>query len=246
MTADYTSMLLKAYEDGSLIDQGAFAGISPDEAVDVQLAVMQRRNQKPGGFKVAINGEGKAVASVIYADRFVKTGESLKLPKQGLIGIEFELAFYLAKTVTPDMAKQGVDAVLAAVDHFVFGMEVVGTRFEDQPKASAWAQLADNLSGEAYIVGTERFNGGAVIDGAPLVLTANGTVIFNKPAKHPFGNALKPVIDYALSGEDRVGMLQAGSFITTGSLCGAVPFTVPTRIEGTILDRFSVAVDLKN
>ncbi|WP_176084035.1 hypothetical protein [Martelella sp. HB161492] len=246
MTADYTSMLLKAYEDGTLIDQEAFASITPDEAVDVQLEVMRRRGQTPGAFKVAINGEGKAVASVIHADRVVKTGGALKLPKLGLIGIEFELGFYLAKTVTPEMAKEGEAAVLAAIDHFVFGMEVVGSRFANQPKATAWAQLADNLSGEAYVIGTERFDGGAVVDGAPLVLTASGTEIYNKPAKHPFGDAVKPVIAYALSGEDKIGMLKAGSFITTGSLCGGVPFTAPCEMVGTIFDQFSVSVSLSN
>ena len=244
MSNQYEDLLVSAYENKKLIDQDAFSGIAQDEAYAVQSAVMTRLGQTPGGFKVAINGEGKAVAAPIYASKFTSTGGSLALPAEGVMGVEFELAFVLGKTITPEMAEAGEDAVLEAVDHFVFGMEVIGTRFRDQPKSTVWAQLADNLTGVGYVAGTEKYTGKLDIDGEPLVLTANGAEIFNKPARHPFGGVLKPVIAYAKSGEDRIGMLQAGSFITTGSLCGAVPFNAPCEMVGTIGDKFSVSASL--
>ncbi|AMM87043.1 hypothetical protein AZF01_21095 (plasmid) [Martelella sp. AD-3] len=240
----YEDLLVNAYENKKLIDQDAFSGIAQDEAYSVQSAVAQRLGQTPGGFKVAINGEGKAVAAPIYASRFTSSGGSLALPAEGVMGVEFELAFVLGKTITPEMAEAGEDAVLEAVDHFVFGIEVIGTRFSDQARSTAWAQLADNLTGIGYIAGTEKYSGKLDVDGEPLVLTANGAEIFNKPAKHPFGGVLKPVVAYAKSGEDRIGVLQAGSFITTGSLCGAVSFTAPCEVVGTISDRFSISASL--
>lgn len=244
MSNQYEDLLVNAYKDKILIDQDVFSGIGPKEAYDVQTAVMKRLGQSAGGFKVAINGEGKAVAAPIYSEKFTRTGGKLALPRQGILGAEFELAFVLGKTVTPEMAEAGEDAVLEAIDHFVFGIEVIGTRFNTQPQATAWAQLADNLSGIGYIAGTERYSGKIDVDGEPLRIEANGVEILNKPAKHPFGGALNPVIAYAKNGEDKIGMLQAGSFITTGSLCGAVPFSAPCEIVATIKDKFSVSANL--
>lgn len=244
MDKNYADTLVSAYGDGAPVNHQIFEGISRSEALAAQGAVMEKLGETAGGFKVMINPEGKGTAAPMFASRVVKSGETLSVPAAGVIGLEVEVALVLGKDVTREMAEAGPEAVLEAVDHFVFGIEICATRFDDHKKATPEAQLADNLSGSGYIVGTEPFTAGPDIDGAPLTVTADGQEIYNKPAKHPFGGALAPVIACALSGEDNSAMLKAGSLITTGSLCGAVAFSAPAEIVARIGSDHEVRVKL--
>ncbi|WP_052699966.1 fumarylacetoacetate hydrolase family protein [Martelella endophytica] len=244
MQNNYAEKIVEAHKTGKAIDHQEFNAISADEARTVQAEVMAKLGTKPDAFKVMMAADGAGSAAPIFAERVVNSGEALSVPARGVIGLEVELAVVLGKPVTAEMARGGIDAVLPAVDHFVFGIEICATRFDDQKQATPAAQLADNLSGVGYIVGTEPFEGGPAIDGMPLVVTADGVEIYNKPAKHPFGDAIAPIIACALSGENRLGMLDAGALITTGSLCGAVAFTAPCEIVAKIGDKHEVRVKL--
>ena len=244
MDKNYADSLAAAYGDGNAIDHHLFENINRAEALSVQSAVMETLGETAGGFKVMINPEGKGTAAPFFASRVVKSGEALSVPARGVIGLEVEVALVLGKNITREMAEAGAEAVLEAVDHFVFGIEICATRFDDQKKATPEAQLADNLSGSGYIVGATPFTARPDIDGTPVIITADGKEIYNKPAKHPFGDALAPVIACALSDEDNSAMLSAGSLITTGSLCGAVAFSAPAEIIARIGNDHEVRVTL--
>ena len=195
------------------VDGALFASLDRAAAYNIQSNVMRAVGATVGMLKTGIQSDGVGAAAPIFAAAVGRNG--FRLPAANVLGLEVEVGLVLRKDVGPN------DDVASAVDHYFTGIEIVGSRFVDRKLAGAFGQLADNMSGLSYVIGTEPRPLKDQIDGLAVILEFAGKQIYNAPAKHAFGTVLASVVAYAKAQQPGLS-LKAGTIITTGSLCGLV------------------------
>ncbi|WP_139317468.1 hypothetical protein [Rhizobium oryziradicis] len=236
--------IVKARQTNGLMEAQRLNGMSVAQAFDVQNAVMHQLKQSATTFKIALRKDGTAVGAPIFINRSIVDGETIAISDTGYTGIEFELAVVLKSDITASMAADGAEGILPAIERFIFGFEICATRFSDPQTADENAQLADNMSNSAFVAGNEDWAGGVDIDGADLMISANGETIFAAQAKHPFGGVLAPILAYALADDDKIGLLKAGNIVTTGSLCGLLKASLPATLEARVNGAYELRATL--
>jgi 2-keto-4-pentenoate hydratase len=236
--------IANARKANHLIEADGLNGMSPSQAFDIQNVVMSQLGQAAKTFKIALRKDGTAVGAPIFNNRSILDGGEIAISDAGYTGIEFELAVVLKSDITAAMAANGVEGILPAIERFIFGFEICATRFSNPQAADENAHLADNMSNSAFVAGDEDWAAGAEIDGANLIISANGETLFSAKAKHPFGGTLAPILAYALADQDKIGLLKAGNVVTTGSLCGLLKAQLPARIEASVDGAYKMSATL--
>jgi 2-keto-4-pentenoate hydratase len=173
-----------------------------------------------GMLKTAVQ-PGAVVAAPIYASRVVRA-PGARLPAKTVVGLEVEVGLVLARDIPSD-PRIDEATIAAAIDHYFTGIEVIATRYVSREAASPAASLADNMFAFGYVIGGRRSRG-PDIDGATVTLELGGRQIYSAPARHGFGTVLASLVAYAREQNAEL-QLQAGTTVTTGSLCGLVPAT---------------------
>lgn len=199
-------------------------------AMAVQSAVLRRLGESVSVIKVAAPPGGRAVAAPIIDSWVTKSGGTLKLQGRNVIGLEIEVAAVLKTTLTPEIARMGMAAVLEAIDHFIVGIELIGTRIDRHLQAGPFGPLSDCMLTAGYVTGTQIIGALPNIEGMPIMLETAGAVSQLGRATHPFGGVLEPIIAYASAPFDDLEGLRAGMTITTGSLSPLI--NVP--LNGTV------------
>ncbi|MBK8082346.1 MAG: hypothetical protein IPK28_00130 [Devosia sp.] len=227
-------MLAGAHRDPTIRLNGElFAELDFWEAQQVQALTLQLLADSVPVSKVAIDGEGRAVAAPIYGSLVARSGDTIDLPQRGWLGIEVEIAARLGRTLTPALAAGGAEAVLASVESFHVGIEIVGSRFADRLTAGPNGGFADNMNSAGYIWSQHAWTGGTEIDGLPITVAIDGETSWQGTAKAPFGKLLDPIIAYANT-PLAFRALQAGMLVTAGTLCGLVEVgAAPRQISAT-------------
>jgi 2-keto-4-pentenoate hydratase len=186
------------------------------------------------GWKVAIRPDGMPVAGPVLRHLLVQGGTDA--PPQHGSGMEVEIAFRLRSDLPPrPEAPYARHEILEAIGGALVGVEVIRSRLDDPAGAPFLLALADNLGNGSFVAGAEAklIEG---LEGARCTVTIDGSVIHDAPGGHPNGDPLAPLLAYASRQSDRLGGLRAGQIVTTGSLCGLIPFRGPAaltaRIEG--------------
>jgi len=228
MTTESTliAQLVEAHRAGRHdVDPAPYAALDRAAAYRVQHAVMQTRGERPGLYKTAVAPDGIGVVAPIFASRVGQSG-ALKLPVANVVGLEVEVAVVLGKDVP-----NGTDEIdlVEAIDHYIVGVEIVGTRFTDRGASGANGGLADGMSSLGYIINPMHREPGADLDNFDVTLHFAGQQIYAAPAKHAFGTVLASLLAYAKAQLPEYP-LRAGTIITTGSLCGLVPTTGPGHV----------------
>lgn len=202
---------------GALVGAEQLSGLSEDQAMAVQAAVRQRLGQSAPVVKLSISGE-TALTAPILSDEVVTSGANLVVGEGSFLGLEIEVAAVLGEDLTSEHASAGPAGVLAAVAHFVLGIELIGTRIDDRTKAGRFGALADNLLSMGYVLGRQVIAQLPVVDGMPVKAVIDDRAYYLGEAKHPFGGALAPLLAYARHPSEHFGTLRAGTVVTTGSL----------------------------
>lgn len=223
------------------LDPAPFASLDREAAYRVQARVRDLLGETIGALKVGIAADGKAIVAPIYRTSVGESGK-LALPVGNFVGLEVEIGVVLGRDLTPSIAAQGEAAMTGAINHFIMGIEVIGTRFTDRKAAGAEGGLADCLSTLGYAVGTTPWPRGEAISGLQVQLDYNGKTIHSGPARHAFGTVLNSFFAYAREQRPEYP-LTAGMVVTTGSLCGLVPAAGPGRAVARMGDQ-SVSVDI--
>ena len=224
MPSPSTDQLIQAYiaahrDPTRLVPATALQALDAAGAMAIQGEVLRQLGETASVAKVATPPGGLALAAPIIDSWVAKSGGTLELRGRNMIGLEIEIAAELKSDLTPDIARQGKAAVLAAIDHFIVGIELIGTRIDQYKQAGPFGPLSDFMVTSGYVTGLQIIPTLPQVDGLPITLeTATGTTQLG-PAKHPFGGVLEPIIAYASAPFDQFGGLRAGMTITTGSLC---------------------------
>jgi 2-keto-4-pentenoate hydratase len=199
--------------------------LSAEAAMAVQGAVVRKLGETVPLAKVAVAPDGRGLAAPIISELVIDDGGTLVLAGKDFLGLEIEIAVCLGQDLTPEIAARGEGAVLAAIDHFIVGIELIGTRIDDRSKAGTFGPMADNMITAGYVRGAQKITSLLHVDGLSITATINGVETALGLAKHPFGSVLNPVMTYAAAPFDQFGGLRAGMVVTTGSLCPLI--TVP-------------------
>ncbi|WP_417308793.1 hypothetical protein [Devosia sp.] len=222
----------------SSVDPSPFTAVDIGAGFRIQAAVMAGLGETVGMLKTAVSPDGVGVAAPIFASR-VGEAATLKLPAATVIGIEVEIAAVLKADIATD-ATDG--EILAAIDHYVGGIEICGSRFTDRSKAGYAGGLADSMSAYGYGYDPTPRSSGDSFDGLDIVVRFKGEELYRAPAEHGFGAVNNSLMAYARNQQAHMP-LKAGMRVTTGSLCGLVPSSGPGRVE-VELGAQTIALDL--
>lgn len=196
-------------------------------AMAVQAEVTGALGESVGGWKVGIGGDGIPFAAPLYSGALIAS--PARVPLGDYVLIEMEIAFRLKRDLPPgDYAR---DAILAACDQVVAGIEVLRGRFGEPPAVPFLAFLADNGANLAYVIGGAA---GALrtldLTALPCRLAIGGKVVHDGVG-HPHGDPIEPIRRYLAKSNDRLGGLRAGQIVTTGSLNTPVRVETPALVE---------------
>lgn len=235
---ELAAALAGAYRDtGEILAAQRFLDLTTDEAIAIQQRVVEILGERVPVAKVGLSPEGVLTAAPIMGSLVVDSGATVEMPRRGLVGIEVEIAARLKADLTPEMAHGDIRD---AIDGLICGIEIIGSRLDDRKQAGPGGQLADNITSGGYVLGGEWL-GGPLVDGAEIQVLADGVPVYSNAAKHPVGDALKPL---AMLGRQGWGSVtpKAGMAITTGALCGVVSVPLPSLISVRIGDGPEVTV----
>ena len=208
------------------VDAAPYASLDQAGAYRVQTGVFGSLGETLGLYKSAVAPDGAGVVAPIFASRVGQSG-AFELALANVLGLEVEVAVVLGKDIAPGGI--GDIDLVEAIDHYVVGVEVVGSRFVDRELAGFYGGLADGMASLGYVIDPTPRESGADLDNFDVQLSFGGREIHSGPARHSFGTVLASLIAYANAQMPQYP-LKAGTIITTGSLCGLVAVSGPGRV----------------
>lgn len=244
-TKSMSQWLLAAYQRGETIRLPEDFTLTEQQAYQVQKEVsfalgyplQHIRHWKVG----ASCKQSKGISAPIYPYQIYLNGSQLKRRDFRQLYVELEWAYRLGETVTEPVDVSSLDAVSSLFDNVYCAFELVDSRLTNWQSHSAALRLADNqvtaglVLGEAIskqeLVNPNQVSHDTVLDGDKHYAATGG---------HPLGQPLETI---ALTINDlitRVGQLEKGSIITTGSWNGLVPVAHAGHVQGCFSQQFSV------
>ena len=198
------------------------------EALAAQAQVAEALGATVAGWKVGIHPEHGPVAAPLFGTRTLEGPASWPLTSG--LHLEVEIAVRLGRDLAP--GPQTRASVLDAIESMSVGVELVRTRLAAGFDAPFLTFLADNLGNAGYVIGRDNHLWHEPgLAARTCILRVDGKVIYAKPALHPLGDPIAPLLAYAASQQGALGGLRAGQIVTTGSVCGLIPVPAP----GTLL-----------
>lgn len=250
MSSQSTEQLSQAYIDAHRnpthpVPAAALQALDAAHAMAVQGAVLRQLGETVSVIKVAAPAGGLALAAPIIDSWVTKSGGTLQLNGRNLMGLEIEIAAVLKSDLTANIARQGKAAVLATIDHFIVGIELIGTRIDQYNQAGPFGPLSDFMITAGYIKGEQRIATLPEVDGMPISIETPKGISELGTAKHPFGGVLEPIMAYGMAPIDHFGGLRAGMTITTGSLSALIQTPLRGKVTLRVGDFAPVSVILR-
>lgn len=212
-------------------------GLTPADAYAIQDSVIARRlerGERPAGLKLGFTSKAKMAqmgVSEVIVGRLtdamrVQDGGEVPLDRYIHPRVEPEVAYRIARDVTPDDDEIPVDAVAPA-------LEIIDSRYRDF-RFSLPDVIADNASSAGFVIGEWRPLGVDLGDLSVRLTLGGATVETGSTAAilgHP-DRALPALLEIAR----REGMaLRGGNVVLAGGATAAAPLT-PGRVEVHVAD----------
>jgi 2-keto-4-pentenoate hydratase len=220
------------------------------DGYDIQDRLVANLDLPIAGWKLGVGsprqraetGAGGSIAGRIFAPKCHRPGDTVALPDQAPVTVEFEIAYVLGQDILPDAP--AIDPMTAVAETRVT-FELVRSRFVDR-RAVGWPSFAaDNAGFEALVVG-------ATVDGHDLAALAASAILVidgEERARALTGeDATDPkqaYVDFVATARRRHMILPKGSIISTGTVTKPVNIEGAARIEARYLGLsvgFSTAV----
>lgn len=232
------ALLLHAWRDGTLLD-GLPAALRPatlQQGYDVQDCLFEAAGGKRVGWKLGVGSPAalragqlsRPLIGQLESARCHASGARLHVATQAPLTIECEIAFVLARTLTPQVNRR---VQPGDIRHTCLTFEVVRSRFIDRKRVGWPSFTADNVGFEALVIGAPvcagldlhvlqhlAQNTRVQLDGQPRAAVLHGDA-----ASDPL-QALAALYAHAA---ERGETLHAGDIVSTGALCE------PFDISGT-------------
>lgn len=179
---------------------------------------------------------GVLFASTGHADGATIAAADVMQPR-----VEAEIAFVLGA----DLAEGPLDAeqVRAATDHVVAALEVCGSRIRDWD-ISFGDTVADNASGAAFVLGTERKTLDEVVPAEiEMTMSIDGEQVSSGNGAACLGDPVEAVVWLARTARDLGDPLRAGQVVLSGALGPMRPVVAGQQVSATLTGLGTVTVD---
>lgn len=214
-----------------------------DDALAIQVSVLQALRDQVGAWKCGLPSDGKLVMAPIHA-RTVFTAYDVVCPvwsHAGQVRVEPELAFVMARDLPARDAPYTEAEVASAVGSVHLALELIDSRYATPTEAEEDAglapgfvdKLADGLVNQGLLLGPAVEKAEALAAATlRLDITAGGRALGHWQGAHPNGQPMAPLVWLvnALSSQGRG--LRAHHAVITGSYAGAL--TVPLGQDLTV------------
>lgn len=201
---------------------------SREEAFAVQAIVTRELGQPIAGWKTAVTPDNETLFAPIYAADTYSSGSKIGLPAEPARLVEIEIGFILGRDISPADGPFDEARFRAAVSHFIFGIEMIQSRYASMEKPPHYLPMADNMSNGAYIIGPRLALPAKVTVPTQIKAQANGKQFWNGPGIQPNGNPFIAPLALVNGIGTHLGGLRRGQFITAGNLTNP-PFPVPGK-----------------
>ncbi|MGY1725149.1 2-keto-4-pentenoate hydratase [Blastococcus sp. SYSU DS0533] len=220
-----------------------------DAAYAVQEALVARRLDRGArqvgwklGFtslaKMAQMGVSDVIVGRLTSDMHVPDGGAVDLSRLIHPRVEPEVAYRLARDVSPD------DDLLAAVDAVAPALEIIDSRYRDFRFTLADV-VADNTSAAGFAIGPwTALRDAGELGGLPVALSVDGEVAETGTTDAILGHPLEALPALAGMARRRGFRLRAGQVILAGAATAAVPLTAGTTVVGRVDGLGSVRIEV--
>ncbi|MCZ8182919.1 MAG: hypothetical protein O9322_08110 [Beijerinckiaceae bacterium] len=228
---DFTRRLVEARQKGVLLGPGPEPA-SLEEAYTIQKLTCESLGESVAGWKVADHPRLGPIAAPIFAGMSKVEGASW--PFGPGLGVEIEIALRLKRDLVPGTYTRAM--IAEAIDGYSLGVELVGARLAE-PDRNLFAFLGDLMANRGYVMGNEcKPRQDLAVPGRACRFRIDGKLVHDAPAAPPALDPLGATAAWLSRGNDALGGLKAGQFVTTGSVCGIIPVPGPgaavAEIEG--------------
>lgn len=251
--APAAELLTEAWQSGSLLKElpQSCRPQTVDQGYDIQDQLIANLGEPVVGWKLGVGSpKGKAQAGITLAiagrvlkSRLFKDGDTIRMPNQAPVTVEFEIAYVLGRDVAPGESLADPLAAVAAT-HVAF--ELVLARFVDR-RAVGWPSFtADNAGFNALVLGPE-VSSDEVAAIRRSIVVAEGDIDKAKTATGE--DAIDPVMalgEMFHHARDRGLTLSNGTIVSTGTqsmpfnTSGASTFVTARFAGGTLSARLAV------
>lgn len=217
--------LADAHRDGRQVDAGTLS-VPPDleAALTVHPPYAARLQAETGGWKVGIAPDGTAIGAPLFKNLFADNGATVAIPASGWMGIEAEIALVLGTDLPARAGGHDREAILAATEAVLVGIELVDSRIRDFKSAPYPLFVADLMANRGYVCGRPvRDFGALALDSLRCTVTAAGKTLHDAVGGHANGDPLLPAVAFASRPQATLGGLRKGQVVTLGSVCGMLP-----------------------
>jgi 2-keto-4-pentenoate hydratase len=218
------ALLIQARISGQRIGDLPAELAPPDEAAAYALQdlVVDKLRVRVAAWKVgAASPTSRPTCAPIFAGHVVKSPAQLLALRDGVNGVEAELAFRVGRDLPARATSYSEDEVWQALDSLHVAIEYLDSRFRDRLAAPEFAVLADNISNGGFCWGEAVANWREANLAKPEAqLVIDGTVAAKAVGGNTAGHPKRLVAWLANHLAQRGRPLTAGTFITTGSHTG--------------------------
>lgn len=250
--ADLGPRIWQARHDGSLLPRADVAHVtSREDAYAEQAAGADASGLTRAGWKVAATSElaqqmlgvpGPSIGPV-FAEHISDTPATVGAKTAHQDAVECEFAFVIGRDLG-DASDISRDDIIAAVDHALVAIEIVGCRFEGGfAEAGANLCISDFSFNVGFVRGPRIENWPDVdLSRAPAAMHLNG----EKVAQGTGGDVMGDPVDalrWAAEEAARIGKpFKAGDVVTTGTMTGAVKVAPGDNVVGDFGDLGKVEI----
>jgi 2-keto-4-pentenoate hydratase len=201
------------------------------KAMEAQNFLKAEEEVASNAWKVTASPEGQPVTAPLHPYAEAVSGATIAW-YPGL-KFETEIAVRFGKDLPYRKgAPYSRAEVLDAISTAYLGAELLVSAVKESGSVSFLLFLADRLGNSGYVLGPSVAK--SFIDIAastPLKVTQGSKTIYDGLAKHPKGDVMTWLVDYANDPLRPEDSLKSGALVTTGTLSGAVELTEPGEID---------------
>lgn len=230
MMADLGSQIWEARKTGALIERDAVASVKDRAAAyAVQASAVQASKLSRCGWKVAatspvaqqlIGMDGPSIGPV-FSEHLYKPGAHLVARPEHGAAVECEIAFVMGDDLSddPDISR---DDLLAATDHAMIAVELIGCRFAGGVKGAGALLCVSDFSFNAALVTGPAIPGWRDRDMSAVgaSVSINGVQVNAGTGAAVLGDPVE-ALRWAANEAASIGLpFKAGDIITTGTMTG--------------------------
>lgn len=214
--------LQRLRKNGERVATSSFPGFpAMSQVMDLQ-ARLTLDGKVEDAWKVACSPDGVPIVARLHP--LIEKNTGATLPWREDTRLEIEIAARLGQDLPVRHEPYLRNDILGAIDTIHLGAELVWTVLLEAGKVSFPLYMVDRLGNDGYVLGPEL--GREFLDPSntpALTIRAGTETIFDAPARHATGDVLTWLLDYANLADRPADLLKAGTLVTTGTLCGAIP-----------------------